>query len=1771
MSKKVGFNFFPFQWQYIDESVEGSGRNEIFQNIIRIYGWNEKNESVYVRVEDFTIPLWLEVEQDPSSPTSLTEGVCDTIVKYLLNTPYKYINAKPSSVTVEYKQPIYFATLVKDKTGVYKNKLFPYFKLNFKSTKGIKDFSWNVIKNEVDIPTVGKIKFKAHCSEPSITPVIKLLAIQDLPSSSWIRAGGIKMEDKETSRTHEYLCSYKHLKTHPDGLNLPIVYPKILSFDNEAYSSNETSMPKAEISGDKVFMIGCTLAYFCPKRKTKIQDKYLLVIGNCDPIEGVKIISVESEKLLLLKFTELICKKDPDVIMGYNIFGWDINYMLDRCKSHFHCEKDFRKMGCIASKDCPEVDVEWSSSAYGTQKLKYIEADGRVFIDLLPYVQRSFKLSNYRLETVCDEFLKTNKDPLKAKDMFKMWRKGNPADIAVIGKYCIVEGSEITTKYENIKIEDMNNIDSNVLSWSENKDGLIYSPQTKFFNNGQRDCIELEFIDGTKIQCTPDHKVLTSTNEWIEAKDIIIGETKIKSGLIFPSVNKIQEWKECSSWKLLDICSTDTIENYNKSLIFMRFLGYLLTDGTLSEDRATIFMGSIYDTNDMIEDLKILCDCDRISYRKDRNTYRIHIPRSLSKKLLNIHGIPIGRRCNSSLLIPSFINNCPKPLIREFLGGLFGGDGGSPSISKKDNKVSCINFVQTKTQQLYSSLLEHMNTIQNMLNLFGIQSVIHNPVNVKSSREPNFCIQLNIPIPFTTVFEKEIGFRYCGHKMLRLRSICSYLNYRNKLNEELSDFISELRYQKENNKKQSLQKVYDNCIKMEKFKNKFIPSISVCKSRIKNKEQSLYKTKNLDRYKPISYLREINAIHFFENKNNEYHTYALNQTDEMLSTINLTCIGRHNIGIKNVYDIEIKDTHSYISNGIVVHNCTQDSYVVYLLFEKLLIWFDLIESATANGVPLVYLYTQGQQIKMYAQVLKYAIKNNIMVQSKGYVVKEDESYVGATVTKPKAGLYKNILPFDFASLYPSIIMAHNIDMSSLVLDDSIPDECCHIFDWNEHQNCYCELDPENNNPKRKPAAKNKDGTVKRICAHYRYRFLKASVVGKGVIPTLLESLLKARKDTRKVIAAQEELADNYNKYIKFKQTNPDDEYKYTGPTEKNKAIFEEFITVNQTKLDLIEKEANRLEEINLVLDKRQLAYKVSANSMYGAMGVKQGKLPFLPGAMCVTYTGRESIKKASRFLEEECGGKVIYNDTDSAYTYFEELEGKSAPEIWAFAADVVKRVATIFPPPMKLEFEDKLYSKFLILTKKRYMAKTMDEDGTESKKLTKRGVVLTRRDNCRFLRDVYERAVVYILQNADQLTQIKPDWSSKDVIQHPNVIELLDILWDGFQQLFTLRYGYKDFVITKGLTKETYKSKRPPVHVSVAMKMRERGIEVPANSRIEYILLDNGIPYDKNELQNDKAVDVWHYAENKEELDIDYLYYFRSQFMKPLSELLKVVTRQTDIIESHFKYRIQKNYYINAMKSLYKTVIVYEEKECTWENTSLEEFIYKYSGMPIYYKPFFERGDVKEEIQKISNHIKQEVQEGAIIYPRIDQVFRALSLSVKSIKVLLIGQDPYHNGNACGLAFSIENKDADMNPSLKNIIKECENCYFDMVPDSGDLSLWTSQGVMLLNTALTVRKGEANSHSKIWNKFTTLLLEWMISQHPDMIGLLWGRHAIDVGKHIDKKVCTSHPSPLGADKTCGEHPPFTGSKCFRKVNALLSENNVTKIQWENRPKRVMLK
>ena len=304
--------------------------------------------------------------------------------------------------------------------------------------------------------------------------------------------------------------------------------------------------------------------------------------------------------------------------------------------------------------------------------------------------------------------------------------------------------------------------------------------------------------------------------------------------------------------------------------------------------------------------------------------------------------------------------------------------------------------------------------------------------------------------------------------------------------------------------------------------------------------------------------------------------------------------------------------------------------------------------------------------------------------------------------------------------------------------------------------------------------------------------------------------------------------------------------------------------------------------------------------------------------MCVTARGRAAIQEASAFLEKECGGNVIYNDTDSAYTYFNCLEGKTMKEVWEYAEEVVEKVKKLFPPPMKLEFEGKAYVKFLILTKKRYCAIAADENGNISKKLVKRGIVLQRRDNCKFLRDLYEKTLYNILDNIDDYTKLNSSMMKSEILKNNKVQDLLEMIITMTNDLFQRKYNYKDFVITKGLTKLEYKTKTVPAHVHVAHKMISRGIQVPVGSRIEYLLLDKGNGFDKHEKQLEQAEDVNYFAENREYLRINYLNYLQTQAFKPVDELLKVALHLESFMENQLKLRIQKtNNILQKIKKLF--------------------------------------------------------------------------------------------------------------------------------------------------------------------------------------------------------------------------------------------------------------
>lgn len=411
--------------------------------------------------------------------------------------------------------------------------------------------------------------------------------------------------------------------------------------------------------------------------------------------------------------------------------------------------------------------------------------------------------------------------------------------------------------------------------------------------------------------------------------------------------------------------------------------------------------------------------------------------------------------------------------------------------------------------------------------------------------------------------------------------------------------------------------------------------------------------------------------------------------DHKLDNYKLDTVGKHFLGgdgkedlsaneLFKCYDVGIKDRKNINtpkarkSVGIAGKYCMVDSRLVARLFRKTQAWIGLSEMASTCNVPMFDLIARGQQKRVFSQVYKYCQEHAIVVESEGYKAGENERYVGAYVFEPVPGVYDNIVPFDFASLYPTTIIAYNIDYSTLVKDNRIPDSKCNVIEWEDHLGC--EHDPKvkrvnelntlidsrekdmkklrtkrdqalivdylpgyskgkrYTSAQRKGAKLLRDRERKKIsrklkkmelelkpyreeraeikksipkmhmCASRKYRFLKEP---KGVIPTVLQNLLSSRKQTRALKRKKEEELENIKSDKKIKDMK---------------------VLIN-------------------VLEQRQKAKKVCANSMYGAMGVRDGYLPFMPGAMCTTAMGRRNNKLAAKTIVDKFDGKLVYGDS----------------------------------------------------------------------------------------------------------------------------------------------------------------------------------------------------------------------------------------------------------------------------------------------------------------------------------------------------------------------------------------------------------------------------------------------------------------------------------------------------------------------------------------------
>ncbi|CAG9096468.1 unnamed protein product [Plutella xylostella] len=460
--------------------------------------------------------------------------------------------------------------------------------------------------------------------------------------------------------------------------------------------------------------------------------------------------------------------------------------------------------------------------------------------------------------------------------------------------------------------------------------------------------------------------------------------------------------------------------------------------------------------------------------------------------------------------------------------------------------------------------------------------------------------------------------------------------------------------------------------------------------------------------------------------------------------------------------------------------CLKDAYLPLKLLNKLMCIVNYMEMARVTGVPLLCLLTRGQQIKVVSQLLRKA-------KDVGYLMPayhgqgSDEQFEGATVIEPKRGYYADpISTLDFASLYPSIMMAHNL--------------------------CYTTLVPQNMQKELNLSSDDVTVTPKNNV------FVK-STVRKGLLPEILESLLSARKKAK---------ADLKEEKDPFKRS---------------------------------------------VLDGRQLALKISANSVYGFTGAQVGKLPCLEISGSVTAYGRTMIEFTKTEVEQKYtksnGYKedavVIYGDTDSVMVKFGVKTLEESMELGKEAAEFV---SSKFVKPIKLEFE-KVYYPYLLINKKRYAGLYFTRPDKYDK-MDCKGIETVRRDNSPLVSNMMSTCLQKLLIDRD------PDGAvnfAKQIIS--------DLLCN--------RIDISQLVITKELTKNDYAAKQAHVELANKMKKRDPGTAPKLGDRVPYVICCAA----KNTPAYMKAEDPIYVLENS--IPIDFNYYLENQLSKPLLRIFEPI------------------------------------------------------------------------------------------------------------------------------------------------------------------------------------------------------------------------------------------------------------------------------------------
>ena len=546
-------------------------------------------------------------------------------------------------------------------------------------------------------------------------------------------------------------------------------------------------------------------------------------------------------------------------------------------------------------------------------------------------------------------------------------------------------------------------------------------------------------------------------------------------------------------------------------------------------------------------------------------------------------------------------------------------------------------------------------------------------------------------------------------------------------------------------------------------------------------------------------------------------------------------VAKDNVTPKDIFSLTKGDE---FDRFIVAKYCIQDCNLVHYLFNKADIFTSLSEMSNICSVPINFIIFRGQGIKLLSYVAKKCREKNTLlpVISKGSMF---DAYEGAIVLEPKCNLYlNNPIPVgDFASLYPSSMISENLCHSSKV--------------WTKSYNLQKELVYET-------GVKNSNGEYiydnmenytyvdvtydtyrwynkKKIPTGYKVcRFAQFPNNEKAIMPSILQELLQARKSTKKLMAAQ---TDDF---------------------------------------------------IKNVYDKRQLAYKITANSLYGQCGAKTSAFYEQDIAAATTATGRLLLNYAKTIIEKcyfnrdiicndgrriQSNAEYVYGDTDSVFFNFnlkdsDTNEPLPGAESLSYSIEIAQQathtVSKFLKQPHDFEYE-KTFFPFCLLSKKRYVGMMYETDITKCKR-KEMGIVLKRRDNAPIVKDVYGNIIDILMKEMD-------------------VSKAVCYLHTALEKLMKGEFPIHKLIISKALN-SNYKKPEQIAHKVLADRigLRDPGNKPTTGDRIPFVYIQTK---NKNALQGEKIENPDYVLENK--LKIDYGHYISNQIMKPVQQLLSLV------------------------------------------------------------------------------------------------------------------------------------------------------------------------------------------------------------------------------------------------------------------------------------------